>query len=75
MDIDGDGDLDAFIGGYDGKTIFFKNNTPSAPEIDVEVIPTMSQWGIGILALILTIFGVQGVKERHREVGKVSGSL
>jgi len=33
VDIDGDGDLDAFIGDYDGKTLFFKNtgtvNSPS----------------------------------------------
>ena len=33
VDIDGDGDLDAFTGNYDGNTLFFKNtgtvNSPS----------------------------------------------
>ena len=34
-DIDGDGDLDAFIGEYDGNTIYFKNTgTASNPVFD-----------------------------------------
>jgi hypothetical protein len=46
VDIDGDGDLDAFIGNYDGNTLFFRN---TAPALGVSSTTANGSYGVGVV--------------------------
>lgn len=59
VDLDGDGDLDMLVGEWFGDVLCFENTSPLIP------IPTLSQWGIIITGLMLSILGLVGIRRRE----------
>ena len=51
IDIDNDGNLEIFVGLLDGEICFLKRNIPQL--VRKQNIPTMSQWGLLIFALLI----------------------
>jgi hypothetical protein len=73
VDIDGDGDLDAFIGNYDGNTLFFRN---TAPALGVSSTTANGSYGVGVVInLSLTLSEavlVTGTPQLQLETGVIN---
>jgi len=65
VDIDGDGDLDAFVGTADGNISFFRNEPPPTPP-PPDPIPTLSQWALLIFALLMLNLGLATLQQKER---------
>ena len=62
-DLDGDGDLDLFVGDSSNMNRYFENQCDCGP-----VVPTMREWGLITLFLSLLIISVTAVKQKTDEL-------
>ena len=72
-DIDGDGDLDAFVGNRDGNTLFFRNTgTTAAPTFTFEATNPFGLTNVGLSATP-TLADIDGDGDLDAFVGNYSG--
>ena len=74
VDIDGDGDLDAFVGNSDGNTVFFRNTgTPSAPAF---AAPSSNPFGLADVGSYATpdFADVDGDGDADAFIGELTGN-
>ncbi len=72
-DLDGDGDIDLIIGrdpGPGGDLICLENVGPPAA-----AVPTLSEWGIIVLGLFTSIFGLVSLRSRRKTWAKSSTAI
>ncbi|TWA67773.1 putative repeat protein (TIGR02059 family), partial [Azospirillum baldaniorum] len=75
VDIDGDGDLDALIGNYDGNTVFFRNiGTATAPSFALE---STNPFGLGDAGSYAqpTFVDVDGDGDLDALIGNFAGDM
>ncbi|MBD2360762.1 cadherin-like domain-containing protein [Anabaena minutissima FACHB-250] len=74
-DIDGDGDLDAFVGSQDGNTLFFRNSgTATAPAFTEEATNPFGLTDVGFLAAP-TLADIDGDGDLDAFVGELYGNI
>ena len=74
-DIDGDGDLDAFVGNLDGNTLFYRNTgTAAAPTFTLEATNPFGLTDVGVVATP-TLADIDGDGNLDAFVGNYDGNI